>query len=129
MPGPWKTSIIIAVSLDALKLQRMYVEAFNWALPKSGWLSAVYLRIWLTGSKIIHACWISFAGKGQQFFKIRPVNLKSETPRMSLKRVPADVKLSNCRKPQHLYLQRQKISTKTAIFMATKHEKTNLAVV
>ena len=47
---------------------------------------------------------------------------------MSLKRVPAGLKLSNCPAPQHFYLQRQKISTKTALFIATKYEKTNLAV-
>ena len=63
MPGPWKISIIVAVSIDTLRLQHMYVEAFNWVLPKSGWLSAVYLQIWLTGSEITHTYWISFTGK------------------------------------------------------------------
>ena len=31
-----KTSIIISVSVEALRLQQMYVEAFNCGLPKSG---------------------------------------------------------------------------------------------
>ena len=35
------------------------------------------------------------SGKGQQAFKIRPVNLKSGTPRTSLKRLPPGVKRSN----------------------------------
>ena len=53
------------------------------------------LRIRLTGSEITRTCWISFIGKRQQAFKIRPVKLKSGTPRTSLKRLPAGVERSN----------------------------------
>ena len=35
---------------------------------------------------------------------------------------------SSCPTPQHLYLQSQEISTKTAISIATMHEKTNVEV-
>ena len=41
-------------------------------------------------------------GKSQQTFKIKPVILKSGTPRVSLKRIPVGVEHSNCPKPQHL---------------------------
>ena len=68
-------------------------------------------------------------GKSQQAFKITPVNLESGTPRTSLKRISAGVERRNCPKPRHLYLQLQKISAKTAIFTATKHGKTTLAVI
>ena len=68
-------------------------------------------------------------GKGQQAFKITPVNLESGTPRASLKRISAGAERRNCPKPQHLYLQLQKISAKTAIFVAAKHAKTTLAII
>ena len=68
-------------------------------------------------------------GKGQQAFKITPVNLESGTPRTSLKRISAGAERRNCPKPQHLYLQLQKISAKTAIFVAAKHAETTLAVI
>ena len=67
-------------------------------------------------------------GKSQQAFKITPVNLELGSPRASLKRISAGVEWRNCPKPQHVYFQLQKISAKTAIFTATKHGKTTLAV-
>ena len=38
---------------------------------------------------------------GQQTFKIRPVSLKSRSPRTSLKEVLAGVEQKNCPKPPH----------------------------
>ena len=67
--------------------------------------------------------------KDQQAFKIRPFNLKSGTPRTSLKRISAGEERSNFPKPQHIFIATQKISRKTAIFIATKHEKTTRAVI
>ena len=78
MPRPSKTSIIIAVSCDVLKLQTVYVESFNCGLTKLGYVSAVYLGIWLKGSEIyIHVGSVSLV-QGQKVFKIRPVNSKSD---------------------------------------------------
>ena len=49
---------------------------------------------------------------------------------MSLKETSADMeKLSNCPIPQHLPLQPQDIAKVKAIFIATKHEKTNAVVI
>ena len=62
----------------------------------------MYLWIRLKGSKIyIRVGSVSF-GKGQKAFKIRPVNLKSRSPRASL-RIHDGVEHSNYQKPQHLY--------------------------
>ena len=47
---------------------------------------------------------------------------------MSLNRKPAAMERSSCPTPQHLYLQSQEISTKTAISIATMREKTNVEV-
>ena len=104
MPRPSKTSIIIAVSCDVLKLQTVYVESFNCGLTKLGYVSAVYLGIWLKGSEIyIHVGSVSLV-QGQKVFKIRPVNSKSRSPRNLLKRIPAGVPDINYQKPRHLYL-------------------------
>ena len=104
MPRPSKTSIIIAVSCDVLKLQTVYVESFNCGLTKLGYVSAVYLGIWLKGSEIyIHVGSVSLV-QGQKVFKIRPVNSKSRSPRNLLKRIPAGVSDINYQKPRHLYL-------------------------
>ena len=104
MSRPWKTSILIAVSRDVLRLQNIYVDSFNCGLTKSGQLSAVYLRIWLKGSEIYIPVRSISLGKGQKDFKIRPVNLKSGSPRAWLKRISAGVEQSNYQKLQHLYL-------------------------
>ena len=77
----------------------------------------------------MHTCWISFSGKNQQAFKITPVNLELLTPRTSLKSLSAGVVRRNYPKPQPIDIQLQKISAKTAIFIATKHGKTTLAVI
>ena len=60
--------------------------------------------------------------KRKQAFKIRPVNLKSKSTRTLLETIPASVEYSSCPKPQHLFLCLQNISTKIAIFIATKHK-------
>ena len=101
---PWKASIIISVSCDTLRLQNIYFESFNCSLTKSGWLSAVYLWIWLKGSEIYIRVGSILLRKGQKAFKIRPVSLKSRSPRTSLKRISAGVKHSNYQKRQYLHL-------------------------
>ena len=77
----------------------------------------------------MRTCWISFSGKKQQAFKITPVNLELLTPRRSLKSLSAGVVRRNYPKPQPIYIQLQKMSAKTATFIATKHGKTTLAVI
>ena len=67
--------------------------------------------------------------KGQQAFKIRRVNLKSKSSKMSLKRTPTGPKTTTRTFIYFLHLQLQKVSTKTTIFIATKQEQTNLAVI
>ena len=69
-------------------------------------------------------------GKPQQAFKIMPDNLKSGTPRMSLKRLPSAMECSNCPGLRHIFIFIvTKNHNKTAILIATKHEKTNMAVI
>ena len=87
-------SIILRFALA----NHMYTDSCNWDLSKSGWFSAVYYRIWLEGSQII--CFRSFwFPKGQQAFKIKPVNILSRSPRTLIKRTSADMELSNYSKP------------------------------
>ena len=46
------------------------------SLPKSSYLSAVYLRLWLTGSEIIHMCWNSFTVERPTSFQNQTSHLK-----------------------------------------------------
>ena len=69
-------------------------------------------------------CWISFIGKKSTSSQNQTSQIKIRNIQCVLKRLTAGVEQSNCPRLQHLYLQLQKISTKTAIFIATKHEKT-----
>ena len=64
-------------------------------------------------------------GKGQQVFKIRPVNLKLKSPRTSLKRIPVGVRYGN--RPKFVFVATKNLN-KTAILIATRHEKINLPV-
>ena len=41
-------------------------------------------------------------GKGQEVFKIKPVDLKSRLPRTSVKGIATGVEHSSCPKPQHI---------------------------
>ena len=95
------------------------------SFEKKCWFSAVYYRIWLEGYQIIFVRSSSLA-KGQQTFKIKPVNIQSRSSRTLIKRTPADMELSIYLKP-YIYLYSYK--TETAIFIATKHEKTIMAVI
>ena len=63
---------------------------------------------------------------GQQTFKIKAFNIQSRSSRTLLKRTPADMELSINLEP-YIYLYNYK--TETAIFVATKHEKTIMAVI
>ena len=64
--------------------------------------------------------------KWQQTFKIKPVNIQLRLSRMLIKRTPADMELSIYFKT-YIYLYSYK--TETAIFIATKHEKTITVVI
>ena len=77
------------------------------AIEKKCWFSAAYYRIWLEGYQIIFVRSSSLA-KGQQTFKIKPVNIQSRSFRTLTKRTPADMELS-------IYL--------TFIFIATKQKQ------
>ena len=62
-------------------------------------------------------------------FKIGPFKLKTRLNRTSIKRTVAGMDHSNYPKLQHSHLQLQKISAKTYMFTAKKHEKIILAVI
>ena len=84
------------------------------------WFSAVYYRVSLEGYQTICIRSFSFA-KGQQAFKSTnqsAVYSSQDHP----KRTSADMELRNYPKPKHYNYQ-----TETAIFLATKHEKTIMA--
>ena len=68
----------------------------------------------------------SSLAKSQQTFKIKSVNIQSRSSRMLIKRRPADMELSIYLKP-YIYLYSYK--AETAIFIATKHEKTIMVVI
>ena len=57
------------------------------AIEKKCWFSAAYYRIWLEGYQIIFVRSSSLA-KGQQTFKIKPVNIQSRSSRTLIKRTP-----------------------------------------
>ena len=92
---------------------------------KKYWFRAVFYRIWLEGYQIIFFRSSSLA-KGQQTLKIKPVNIQSRSSRSFIKRTPTDMELNIDLKP-YIYLYSYK--TETAIFIATKDEKTIMAVI
>ena len=68
----------------------------------------------------------SSLAKGQQTFKIKPVNIQSRSSRTLIKITPVDMELSIYLKP-YIYLYSYKVET--AIFIVTKHEKTVMVVI
>ena len=115
-----------SIILRFVLTNHMYVYCRLAHLKKKCWFSAVYYRIWLEGYQIIFVRSSSLA-KGQQTFKIKPVNIQSRSSsRTLIKRTPADMELSIYLKP-YIYLYSYK--TETVIFIATKHEKTIMAVI
>ena len=80
----------------------MYVYCRLAHLKKKCWFSAVYYRIWLEGYQIIFVRSSSLA-KGQQTFKIKPVNIQSRSS--STLRTPADMELRIYLKPYKTDLQ------------------------
>ena len=96
------------------------------SFEKKCWFSAAYYRIWLEGYQIIFVRSSSLA-KHQQTFEIKPVlNIQSRSSRTLKKGTPADMERSIYLKP-YIYLYSCK--TETAIFIATKHEKTIMTVI
>ena len=100
MPRPWKTSLVIAVSFDALRLQNMqsFTEPYK---------NQVNLVLCIFGSdkndlKLDLLVGSISLGKGQEVFKIKPVDLKSRLPRTSVKGISTGVEHSSCPKPQHI---------------------------
>ena len=75
----------------------------------------MYLWICLKESEIYICVRSVPLGKGQKAFKIRPVNLKSRSPRASL-RIHDGVEHSNYQKPQHLYFIATKNFNKYSYF-------------
>ena len=104
----------------------MYVYCRLAHLKKKCWFSAVYYRIWLEGYQIIFVRSSSLA-KGQQTFKIKPVNIQSRSSRTLIKRTPVYMEELSIHLKPYIHLYNYK--TETAISLATKHEKTIMAVI
>ena len=69
---------------------------------------------------------LSSLTKGQQTSKIKPVNIQSRSFRVLIKGKPTDMELSIYLKS---YIYRYSYKIETAIYIATKHEKTIMAVI
>ena len=75
--------------------------------------------------QIIFVTYFSFP-KDQQTFKIKPVNMQSRSPKTLMKK-DLQISISVVTLNSNIYLYSYK--TETVIFIASKHEKTIMAVI